>query len=415
MRFELDGNDQRAKIRVVGVGGGGGNAVANMIAAQVEGVDFIVVNTDHQALEANPAPTKIQIGGNLTKGLGAGGLPEVGRKAALEDVARIEEVLRGSDMVFVACGMGGGTGTGAAPIVAQVARDVEALTVGVVTRPFRFEGRKRTRYAEDGIVQLAEEVDTQIVIPNERLLCLETNLAINEAFAFADRVLCNAVRGISDLITIRGNINVDFADVRTIMTNRGRALMGTGYGRGDRRALEAAQMAVNSPLLEDVKIDGATGLLINITGGPDMTMNEVAEAISMIEESADEDAHIIFGYVTLDEPCDEVKVTVIATGFQHDEAVAAAQTRRAATVQGSSFTARAMAAAATVSAPAQTRMSGEWTGGRASQTRASIPAPRISDVPEQVQISSGRSVSVRASALSDDHLDIPAFIRKQSE
>lgn len=418
MKFELDGNDQRAKIRVVGVGGGGGNAVANMIAAQVEGVDFIVVNTDHQALESNPAPTKIQIGGNLTKGLGAGGLPEIGRKAALEDVSRIEEVLRGSDMVFVAAGMGGGTGTGAAPIVAQVARDVEALTVGVVSRPFRFEGRKRTRFAEDGIVQLAEEVDTQIVIPNDRLLCLEQNLTINESFSFADRVLCNAVRGISDLITIRGNINVDFADVRTIMTNRGRALMGTGYGRGERRALEAAQMAINSPLLEDVKIDGATGLLINITGGPEMTMNEVAEAISMIEESADEDAHIIFGYVTLDEPCEEVKVTVIATGFQNDETFAATQSRRAATVQSSSFTARATAAAASAPAApavaAQPRKSGDWTG-RVSQARASIPAPRISDAPEQVQISAGRGVTVRASALSDDHLDIPAFIRKQTE
>jgi cell division protein FtsZ len=411
MHFELEGNDQRAKIRVVGVGGGGGNAVANMINAQVEGVDFIVVNTDHQALEANPAPIKIQIGGNLTKGLGAGGLPEVGRKAALEDVARIEEVLRGSDMVFVACGMGGGTGTGAAPIVAQVARDVEALTVGVVTRPFRFEGRKRTRYAEDGILALAEEVDTQIVIPNERLLCLEQNLVINEAFAFADRVLCNAVRGISDLITIRGNINVDFADVRTIMTNRGRALMGTGYGKGEKRALDAAQMAVNSPLLEDVKIDGATGLLINITGGPDMTMSEVADAISMIEESADDDAHIIFGYVTLDEPCEEVKVTVIATGFAVDEAVTASQSRR--TAQASSFTARATAAAAPQPA-AQTRISGEWAG-RASGTRASMaPQARVSDMPEQIQISAGRAVA-RASILSDDHLDIPAFIRKQSE
>jgi cell division protein FtsZ len=414
MKFELDGNDQRAKIRVVGVGGGGGNAVSNMITSQVEGVDFIVVNTDHQALEANPAPTKIQIGGNLTKGLGAGGLPEIGRKAALEDVARIEEVLRGSDMVFVACGMGGGTGTGAAPIVAQVARDVEALTVGVVTRPFRFEGKKRSRYAEDGILQLAEEVDTQIVIPNERLLCLEQNLSINESFAVADRVLCNAVRGISDLITIRGNINVDFADVRTIMTNRGRALMGTGYGRGDHRALEAAQMAINSPLLEDVKIDGATGLLINITGGPDMTMNEVAEAISMIEESADDDAHIIFGYVTLDEPCEEIKVTVIATGFQHDDVTAATQSRRAAAVQPSSYTARVTAAAANAAASQQPRVSGEWTG-RASQVRASIPAGRVSDAPEQVQISAGRAVTVRASALSDDHLDIPAFIRKQSE
>ena len=357
MHFEFEDIDQQAKIRVVGVGGGGGNAVANMIAEQMDGVEFIVVNTDHQALEANPAATKIQIGGNLTKGLGAGGLPEIGRKAALEDVAQIEEALRGSDMVFVAGGMGGGTGTGAAPIVAQVARDVSALTVGVVTRPFRFEGRKRCRLADEGITGLGEEVDTLIVIPNERLLQLEDTLTINEAFNFADKVLCNAVRGISDLITIRGNINVDFADVRTIMTNRGRALMGTGYGRGDRRALDAAEMAINSPLLEDVSIEGATGILINITGGPDMTMPEVAEAVSMIEDSADEDAHIIFGYVSLDEPVDEVKVTVIATGFEAQEAAWTKQGRQQ------------------VQAPVRTSLYGRGANDRVS--RAPTPTPSI--------------------------------------
>ena len=401
MHFELEGNDQQAKIRVVGVGGGGGNAVANMIAENMEGVDFIVVNTDHQALEANPAPTKIQIGSNLTKGLGAGGLPEIGRKAALEDVARLEEVLRGSDMVFVASGMGGGTGTGAAPIVAQVARDVEALTVGVVTRPFRFEGRKRIRFAEEGISVLGEEVDTQIVIPNERLLTMEEDLSINDAFSFADKVLCNAVRGISDLITISGKINVDFADVRTIMTNRGRALMGTGYGIGEGRALDAAEMAINSPLLEDVKVDGATGILINFTGGPDMTLREVSEAAMMIEESADEDAHVIFGYVTLEEPCEEVKCTVIATGFAVEEGFHGAQSRRPASAGNKDYySVRA----------ASDRVS------RAPQTRQTlIPATRSSDVPEQVQISSGRSSSVRASMTADEHLDIPAFIRKQND
>lgn len=401
MHFELEGNDQQAKIRVVGVGGGGGNAVANMIAENMEGVDFIVVNTDHQALEANPAPTKIQIGSNLTKGLGAGGLPEIGRKAALEDVARLEEVLRGSDMVFVASGMGGGTGTGAAPIVAQVARDVEALTVGVVTRPFRFEGRKRIRFAEEGISVLGEEVDTQIVIPNERLLTMEEDLSINDAFSFADKVLCNAVRGISDLITISGKINVDFADVRTIMTNRGRALMGTGYGIGEGRALDAAEMAINSPLLEDVKVDGATGILINFTGGPDMTLREVSEAAMMIEESADEDAHVIFGYVTLEEPCEEVKCTVIATGFAVEEGFHGAQSRRPASAGNKDYySVRA----------ASERVS------RAPQTRQTlIPATRSSDVPEQVQISSGRSSSVRASMTADEHLDIPAFIRKQND
>lgn len=402
MHFELDGMEQQAKIRVVGVGGGGGNAVANMIAEQIEGVDFIVVNTDYQALEANPAPTKIQIGGNLTKGLGAGGTPDIGRKAALEDVARLEEALRGSDMVFVAAGMGGGTGTGAAPIVAQVAKDVDALTVGVVTKPFRFEGRKRTRFADEGISILGEEVDTQIVIPNEGLLALQENLAINDAFNFADKVLCNAVRGISDLITIRGNINVDFADVRTIMTNRGRALMGTGYGQGDRRALDAAEMAINSPLLEDIKVDGATGILINITGGPDMTMNEVADAVAMIEDSADEDAHIIFGYVTLEEPCNEVKCTVIATGFHGEELMHSPQMRRA------------MHAPPTREYYAQDRMS--RVPASAPVARSSMaPAPRTSESPDAVQVASVRPAVSRASVAGDSHLDIPAFIRKQSE
>lgn len=397
MHFELEGNDQQAKIRVVGVGGGGGNAVANMIAENMEGVDFIVVNTDHQALEANPAPTKIQIGSNLTKGLGAGGLPEIGRKAALEDVARLEEVLRGSDMVFVASGMGGGTGTGAAPIVAQVARDVDALTVGVVTRPFRFEGRKRMRFAEEGIGILGEEVDTQIVIPNERLLTMEDDLSINDAFSFADKVLCNAVRGISDLITISGKINVDFADVRTIMTNRGRALMGTGYGVGQGRALDAAEMAINSPLLEDVKVDGATGILINFTGGPDMTLREVSEAAMMIEESADEDAHVIFGYVTLDEPCEEVKCTVIATGFATDNMMHATPVRRA------------------TATPAYNIRSTADRSSRAPQTRQTLIPSRGSDAPDQVQISSGRNSVLRSSITQDEHLDIPAFIRKQND
>ena len=402
MQFELEGNDQQAKIRVVGIGGGGGNAVANMIAENMEGVDFIVVNTDHQALEANPAPTKIQIGGNLTKGLGAGGLPEIGRKAALEDVARIEEVLRGSDMVFVAAGMGGGTGTGAAPIVAQVARDVDALTVGVITRPFRFEGRKRLRFAEEGIDVLGNEVDTQIVIPNERLLELDEGMAINEAFVVADKVLCNAVRGISDLITVRGNINVDFADVRTIMTNRGRALMGTGYGQGDSRALQAAEMAINSPLLDDIKVDGATGILINITGGLDMTMKEVADAVAMIEDSADEDAHVIFGYVSLEEPCDEIKCTVIATGFGSE--------------LGGQATNQAMRGAHTPPREYYANRSTEQRYSRPAQSRQTASSPRVTEVPEQVQIpAGGRTSTVRASMAANDHLDIPTFIRKQSE
>jgi len=399
MHFELDGMDQKhAKIKVVGVGGGGGNAVKNMMAAGIEGVEFIVVNTDQQALESNPAPTKILIGNNSTKGLGAGGTPEIGRKAALEDVGKIEEALRGSDMVFVACGMGGGTGTGAAPVVAQAAKDVNALTVGVVTRPFRFEGRKRCRFADEGILNLGSEVDTQIIIPNERLLALEENMSINEAFSMADKVLCNAVRGISDLITIHGDINVDFADVRTIMANRGRALMGTGYGRGENRAIDAASMAINSPLLEDIRVDGATGILINITGGPDMTIQEVAAAVQMIEDSADEDVHVIFGYVTLPEPCDEIKVTVIATGFQGPETTQANLSRSAVGRSRDSF-----------------------VGARSSSQPSMVSRPPMaspmgrSDSTDQVQITSGRASVSRSAMLPDKDLEIPAFLRKQSE
>jgi cell division protein FtsZ len=324
-------------------------------------------------------------------------MPEIGRKAALEDVTRVAEVLSGADMVFLAAGMGGGTGTGAAPIVAQVARDVGALTVGVVTRPFRFEGRKRARLGDEGVAGLEEEVDTLITIPNERLLTLEDSLTIKEAFHFADKVLSNAVRGISDLITVRGDINVDFADVRTIMSNRGRALMGTGYGRSERRALEAAEMAINSPLLEDVTIDGAMGILVNITGGPDLTMREVSEAVGMIEDAAHEEAHIIFGYVTLDEPCDEVKVTVIATGFSAETSSHVGQraTRHSASSPNFYYT-----------------RSSEHQG-RASSA-ANISAPRLGDNTEQVQIAAGRNSVVRAAGPEGD-LDIPAFIRKHSE
>lgn len=401
MRIEFGEIDQRAKIKVVGVGGGGGNAVANMIAEQLDGVEFIAVNTDAQALGANPAGAKIQIGGNMTKGLGAGGIPEHGRKAALEDVSRIEEALAGADMVFVAAGMGGGTGTGAAPIVAQVARDAGALTVGVVTKPFKFEGKKRRQLADDGIVGLGEGVDTLITIPNDRLLSFDSTLTMRDAFRCADKVLSNAVRGISDLITIRGDINVDFADVRTIMTNRGRALMGTGYGRGERRTMEAAEMAINSPLLEDVAITGAKGILINITGGPDLTMLEVSEAVSMIEDAAHEDAHIIFGYVTLDEPCEEVKVTVIATGFDGEVDAVEARGRQA------------LAAAP--------RTSGLYTARHhEAHARASAPpmgSSRMSEAPEQVQVPAGGRVSTvrRPAAAGGDELDIPAFIRRHSE
>jgi cell division protein FtsZ len=312
------------KIKVVGVGGGGGNSVNTMIDAGIQGVDFIAANTDCQVLDTNQAPVKIQLGKSLTKGLGAGANPEIGCAAALEDASRIAEVLAGADMVFVTAGMGGGTGTGAAPVIAQVARDMGALTVGVVTKPFVFEGMQRKKKANSGIAELAKAVDALIVIPNDRLVALAGHkLTLRESFAMVDNVCLNAVRGISDLVMVPGLINVDFADVRTIMTGMGRALMGSGRGCGDKRAIDAAQLAINSPLLEDVSINGATGILVNITGGPDLTLAEVNEACSLVQEAADPDCNIIFGSVIDANMGDEVRITVIATGFQTRDAVAA--------------------------------------------------------------------------------------------
>src|ERR1051325_7650792 len=306
----------RPIIKVIGVGGGGGNSVNTMIEAGVEGVDFICANTDCQVLEASMAGTKVHLGRNLTKGLGAGANPEIGRAAALEDAQRVAETLTGADMVFVTAGMGGGTGTGAAPVIAQVARDLGALTVGVVTKPFAFEGSQRKKKAGSGINELAKAVDALIVIPNDRLVSLAgMKMTLKDAFAMVDNVCVNAVRGISDLVIAPGLINVDFADVRTIMTGMGRALMGTGYGKGDKRAIEAAQQAVSSPLLEDVSINGATGILLNITGGPDLTLAEMNEACSLIAEAADPEANIIFGSVIDAHAGDEVRITVIATAF----------------------------------------------------------------------------------------------------
>jgi cell division protein FtsZ len=309
-----------AKILVIGVGGGGGNAVNTMISGNLDGVEFVVANTDMQALEANMAPHKIQLGDALTKGLGAGANPDVGRRSAEESMQNIANLITGADMVFVTAGMGGGTGTGAAPVIAQIARDCGALTVGVVTKPFGFEGKKRARQASEGIERLESAVDTLIVIPNNRLLALVgAQTSMVEAFRKADSVLLNAVQGISDLMTVPGLINVDFADVRTIMSGMGRALMGTGIGTGKRRATEAAETAISSPLLEDVSIEGATGILINITGGPDLTLHEVNEASSLIQQAAHEDANIIFGSVIDPNLSEEVRITVIATGFHAAE------------------------------------------------------------------------------------------------
>lgn len=305
-----------AIIKVIGVGGGGGNALNTMIESGLSGVEFIAANTDVQALQSNLAPIKIQLGRELTKGLGAGANPEVGRNAALEDKAILQEVLSGADMVFVTGGMGGGTGTGAAPIIAQVARELGALTVGVVTKPFSFEGKRRKQQSEHGIQSLRQSVDTLITIPNQRLLSIAPpEMSMLEGFKLADEVLLNAVKGISDIINIPGRVNVDFADVKTIMSEMGMALMGIGTATGPNRAAEAARAAINSPLLEDIDIEGATGILINITGTSSMTLHEISEASTLIQEAAHEEANIIFGAVIDENMGDTIRVTVIATGF----------------------------------------------------------------------------------------------------
>ncbi len=316
-RFTFDEDHQLpAKIRVIGIGGAGGNAVNRMIQSRIEGVEFISANTDQQALRNSMAQVKLQIGAKLTNGLGCGAIPERGRQAALEDTERIIEVLDGSDMVFVTCGMGGGTGTGAAPIVASLATELNALTVGVVTKPFKFEGKKRMMHAEEGIRELKEVVDTLITIPNERLLhAMGADSLLEESFRYADDVLCQAVQGISDIITMPGIVNVDFADVKTIMAGKGMALMGTGSAEGHNRAVEAAQRAISSPLLEETSIRGAKGVLINITATRNsLRLHEVDAAAKIIEEVSDPE-DTIFGAVYDESMGDRIKITVIATGF----------------------------------------------------------------------------------------------------
>ncbi len=305
-----------AKIRVIGIGGGGSNAIGSMIShGGIQGVDFVAINTDAQALLLNKADTKIQIGENFTKGLGSGGDPEVGKQSAEESTEKIKHMLEGSDMVFLTAGMGGGTGTGASPIVAQASKDVGALTVAVVTKPFLFEGTRRMVAAEDGIENLKDKVDTLIVIPNQRILdVVDRKLSLLDAFKVADSVLLQGVQGISEIITMPGLVNVDFADVRTIMSNAGSALMGIGTGNGENRAQVAARAAISSPLLE-ITMEGARGVLFNIVGGPDLTMNEVDEAAKIISSAADPDANIIFGATINDAMHDQIRITVVATGF----------------------------------------------------------------------------------------------------
>lgn len=400
-----------AKIKVIGVGGGGGNAVNRMICTGVEGVEFAVANTDLQALQMSRAPIKIQLGTKLTNGLGAGANPEIGRRGALEDADKIIEVLEGADMVFVTAGLGGGTGTGAAPIIASLASEMGALTVAVVTKPFAFEGKRRLNQAERGLAELVESVDTMIVIPNERLLAVAQDAGFFESFQIADDILRQAVQGISDIITIPGIINRDFADVKTIMAGMGYAVMGTATGQGDRRAMHAAQAAIASPLLEAGAIDGARGILINITGSSSLKLAEVNEASTIIQSAAHEDANIIFGAVQDEKMKDEVKITVIATGFKTNEpqrkerAVSAAQSAISAARTASAYQLQS-------SAPLSARTNGN---GRSVLVNT-VAARTVTSAPmrERPSLETVKEAA-KATAIEQDDLDVPAFIRKRGE
>jgi cell division protein FtsZ len=403
-------NSMTARIKVIGIGGGGGNAVNTMIGARLFGVDFMVANTDAQSLEASHAPVRVQLGGLVTKGLGAGANPEIGRRAALEDQEQIREYLEGSDMIFITAGMGGGTGTGGAPVVARIAREVGALTVGVVTKPFIFEGKKRQRQAEDGIEELKQSVDTLIVIPNQRLLSIAAKTTtMIEAFHKADDVLLQAVRGISDLIITPGLINLDFADVRTVMAEMGLALMGAASASGENRAIEAAQKAISSPLLEDISIQGARGVLINITGGPDLCLHEVNEAASMIQEEAHDDANIIFGAVIDENMADEIRITVIATGFGEEK-----EETKAAPVQVQVPLAAANVASIGSAAPKAKKV--VHLGTIVDDLDAPTWQRRKpgSDDIETVTLNKN-NFSLGASQEDDDKYDIPTFLRRQMD
>ncbi len=397
MIFELeDGGIQTARMKVVGVGGGGGNAVNRMIEDQLGGVEFISVNTDAQALAISKSDIKIQIGRKLTRGLGAGARPEIGRQAIEENRDEVAQAVQGADMVFVTCGMGGGTGTGAAPVVAQMARESGALTVGIVTKPFLFEGRRRMKQAEQGIAELRKNVDTMIVVPNERLLAVVgKGIPFQEALKKADEVLLHATQGIASLITSTGIINVDFADVRTVMQNGGAALMGTGIGRGENRALEAAQQAISSPLLDNVSIAGATGVLINIIGGDDLTLGETTQINDIIHDAVGDDAEIIFGAGSDPAMRGEVRVTVIATGFDR-------------AVTGDQPLTRASGAAGVLNFPQRT--------GRASMPGMSTPVPPTTQPVAPAPRAAPRvSQAPPGGATEVPEMEIPTFIRRQMD
>jgi len=404
-----------AKIKVVGVGGGGSNAVDRMVEVGLGGVEFIVANTDVQALDHNKAGVKIQIGHKLTKGLGAGADPNIGRQAALEDTDAIIQALSGADMIFVTTGLGGGTGTGAAPVIASLASELGALTIAVVTRPFRFEGRKRALQAEAGLEALRDCVDTVITIPNERLLSIiERKTSMMDAFTMADDVLRQAIQGISDLILVPGLINLDFADVKTIMSGMGVAMMGTGTAEGEGRAMEAAQKAISSPLLEDSSVHGARGVIINVTGGPDLSLLEVNEASCVIQEAAHEDANIIFGSVVDPSLTDRVKITVIATGFERRAPARASAGGMDTPVDLGIYADSARAAQARERpAPAQGGRGGE-TGAPVVQASSAAPQVGISRRPQVGVSAPGASAGGLSLDGGDDAspLDVPAFLRR---
>jgi cell division protein FtsZ len=411
--------DPGARIKVIGAGGCGGNAVNHMIAAGLRNVDFIAVNTDTQALQNNKAPLVIQMGTQLTRGRGTGGNPEIGRKAALEDEERLREVLTEAEMVFVTAGMGGGTGTGSAPVIARIARESGALTVGVVTKPFQFEGRKRMGQAEEGLRELKNAVDTLITIPNQRLLSIASRTtSLKEAFQKADDVLLQAVRGISELVTVHGLINLDFADVRSIMAEMGMAMMGAARAAGENRAVEAAQRAISSPLLEDVSIKGARGLLINVTGGPDMSLYEVNEAASLIQEEAHEDANIIFGAVIDEKIADEIHVTVIATGFG-DRDFSMRHTPSYAPVLAPTY-APSMApgyspAGTPVTAPVQASVTRPMDPVQQPLITPAAPPASVSSIPPHATSYGGKPVRRLGLIVDENSLDIPAFKRRNGE
>ncbi len=401
--FEVQSN-RNALIRVIGVGGGGGNAINNMITSGLSGVEFVAANTDAQALQNNLAPLKLQVGGEQTKGLGAGADPEIGRIAANEDYDNIRDALEGSDMVFITAGLGGGTGTGGAPVIARIARqEVGALTVAVVTKPFLFEGKKRMRQAEEGIEMLRREVDTLIIIPNQKLLSLKKDISFLDAFRKADDVLLQGVRGISDLVTVNGLINLDFADVKTIMQEKGVALMGTGSAIGEGRVEEATRMAINSPLLEDVSMSGARGVLINITGSSNLGLAEINDAVSVIQNEAHEDANIIFGAVIDEEMGDAVNVTVIATGFGRQDSGVGTNTE-------------------SLPSPRPVQKTMDDPRMDKADARTVIPArPRNAAAPAFIRRTQ-RERNSRHLGLAEDYavdteedLDIPTFLRKQAD